>query len=240
MIAQHRVVPAEVDEVRDPPKRRLGLEDQVLVADLDVVAELLRLAAGLADPPLPKTRHPGRVLLLAHPVPDRQRDVAAVADHVDEVGLGHRALEPAHLANVDRRLVAPARLVVALGVEGEEVAQRVPGREVAMAARRLSSSAASRPKSPQRFFEEIHSAVSAASSRPSSKRLTRRTAKCVSGGIAISRMGVQHQAKRVVPERPTPTMNGAGGCVAAARADRVLSSSEQAVSLAQARRCAAS
>ena len=37
VVAQHRVVPGQLEELGDPPQLRLGVADQLLVLDLDVV-----------------------------------------------------------------------------------------------------------------------------------------------------------------------------------------------------------
>ena len=48
---------------------------------------------------------------------------------MDEPGLGKRPRDPRHRAHVARRLVAPARLALALGVEVVEAADGVRGRQ---------------------------------------------------------------------------------------------------------------
>ena len=60
---------------------------------------------------------------------EREGDVAAVADHVDEARLGQDALNRLGLADVAGRLVAPARLALLLGVEPVEGADRLGGGE---------------------------------------------------------------------------------------------------------------
>ena len=91
--------------------------------------EALRLLAGAGDPPHPALGDPVDRMLLDGPVADRQRDVAAVADHVHEAGLGERPLDPPHALHVDRGLLAPARLADPLRVGRVERAQGVAGVE---------------------------------------------------------------------------------------------------------------
>ena len=112
MVGQHRVVPGQLDELADLAQHRLGVEDQVLVADLDVVVELRRVLARLGDLLLPAAGDVAGGQLAHRAVEDRERDVAAVADHVHEARLGHRPLDQLHLLHVGRRLLAPARLAL--------------------------------------------------------------------------------------------------------------------------------
>ena len=83
-------------------QRRLGVRHQVLVADLQVLAEAAGLSARAfwmrlrhlrADArPGTGSRWPRSTIALVA----RERDVAPVADHVDEARLGQDALDPAH------------------------------------------------------------------------------------------------------------------------------------------------
>ena len=118
------------------PKRGLGVGDQVLVADLEVLAEVRAVRAGLFDPLRHRraeraagsgSRWPRSIDALVV----RERHVAAVADHVDESRLGQDALDPAHRLDVGRRLVAPALLALLLRVELVEGAKRVGAVEAA-------------------------------------------------------------------------------------------------------------
>ena len=102
----------------------LGVRDHVLVTDLEVVLDLVRVDPRLDDPLAPPPRHLARRHRVLAPLRDprvlRQAGVAAVADHVDEARLGKRVLDLLHLADVVRRLVAPAALAVLFGVEPVE------------------------------------------------------------------------------------------------------------------------
>ena len=54
VVVEHRRVEVELDQLADPPQRRLGVGDQVLVAQLEVAAaQPPRLLAGALDPPPP-------------------------------------------------------------------------------------------------------------------------------------------------------------------------------------------
>src|SRR5439155_3798732 len=104
-------------ELADGAKHLLGVEHEVLEANLEVMVELRRLSLRIADRPLPvASRLADRVRaeVARH---DREGHVAPVADDVDEAGLRQHALELLHLLHVTRGLVAPARLALARGVE---------------------------------------------------------------------------------------------------------------------------
>ena len=124
VVREHHRVELELDEVADRAQRALGVEDQVLVAQLEVVVQLRARALGAADPAPPVPRHPRhRRRVLERPLDARHRDVATVTDQVDEARLGQRLLDRLHLVDVVRRLLAPARLALLLGVELVERAQ---------------------------------------------------------------------------------------------------------------------
>ncbi len=118
VVGEHPLLEGKVDELADRPQGDLGVEDQVLVPELEVMLELSSRALGAADPALPVAgdpRHRGRVLQRA--LDPRHRDVAPIADQVDESGLRKDGLDLAHLVDVVRCLVTPARLALLLGVE---------------------------------------------------------------------------------------------------------------------------
>jgi hypothetical protein len=88
VIVEHRRLEGEVDELAHAPQRRLGVEDQVLEADLEIVVQPGRLLARSVDPPPPvlrRLRHRIRPPLEAE---QRDRHVAPVADQMHEAGLG--------------------------------------------------------------------------------------------------------------------------------------------------------
>ncbi len=125
VVAEHRVVPGQLEEIGDAAQLRLGVANELLVLDLDVVVELVAVGAralDLANPALGDGLHGRRVL--EDPLEPGERGVAPVADHVDEARLGDPALDLLHPLDVVRRLVAPARLALALCVELEEGADR--------------------------------------------------------------------------------------------------------------------
>ncbi len=123
VVEHHRVV-VEAHEVADPAQRRLGVDDEVLEAGLHVVVKVGADPPRALDPAAPAARGVLDRRRLVHAVQARQAHVAAVADQVDEVRLGEQSLDPAHRLHVDGGLVAPARLVVAVGVAAVEGAQR--------------------------------------------------------------------------------------------------------------------
>ncbi len=213
MVVEHRVVPVKLDELADPPQRRLGVEDQVLVADLGVVLELRRCVARLLDLPLPSLRHVGRGELADRPVEDRQGHVAPVADHVDEARLRQRPLDLLHLPDVVGRLLAPARLALARRVGLVEGAKRLARGELAapLLESRPSISMSVKSKSPHSradFMAPSTSAGVVLSVRL--KVLITSGTKCVSGGIVSSGCESSIIRSSVVPERFIPTTNGAG------------------------------
>jgi hypothetical protein len=124
VVLEHRVVEGQLGELADLGEGRLRLEDQVLVADLEVVLEPGGVAARLRHLLLPASGHCGDGEVLDGAVQNRERDIAAVADHVDEAGLGEHPLDRPHPAHVARGLVAVSRFLLELGVELEEGADR--------------------------------------------------------------------------------------------------------------------
>ena len=130
VVGEHALVPRQLDELAHRAKRRLRVENQVLVADLEVVAKLLTLGPRVEDPPLPSPRHlRHRGGIAQRPAGTRQRDVSSVPDQVNEPRLADHILDLAHVLDVDRRLVAPPRLALALRVELEQGASRGCGVE---------------------------------------------------------------------------------------------------------------
>jgi hypothetical protein len=89
-VSQHRRFEVELDEVADPAQLRLRIGNQILVAQLQVPA--LQPARGIScvlDAPAPEVRGLGHRLVGTHaPRSPRECDVAAVADQVNEAGLG--------------------------------------------------------------------------------------------------------------------------------------------------------
>src|SRR5262249_24385813 len=112
-----------------PPQGRLGVDDQVLVADLEIVVELRRRVARLLDLPLPALADVGGVEVADGAVEHRQPDVVAVADDVDEPRLTERRLDLPHPADVARGLPPPTRLPLALRVGLVEGAQGLTRRQ---------------------------------------------------------------------------------------------------------------
>ena len=131
MVAEHPGVVGKLDELADPPQGCLGLADEVLVADLEVVVEIGRVQPRRLDPSPPAFGDLAdrRLLAVERALGLAQGDVAAIADQVDEARLGQGALDPRHRSHVARRLVAPARLALLLGVEVVEDSDRVGGIE---------------------------------------------------------------------------------------------------------------
>ena len=121
--AEHRRIPVQLDQLADPPQRRLGVAHQVLVSHLDAALEPGRLVAGLEHRVPPDAGAPSRPPAVADA--GGERDVAAVADHVDEAGLGQQRADQPQRVHVPRGLVAPAGLALSLGVEPVEGAQGV-------------------------------------------------------------------------------------------------------------------
>ena len=79
------------------------------------MGDLATVPLGAADPPRPGLGDLAggrRVLVAERPLPARERDVAAVADHVDEPRLRQRPLDLDHALDVGRRLLAVARLAL--------------------------------------------------------------------------------------------------------------------------------
>ena len=127
VVVEHRRVEVELDQVADLAECSLGVADEILEVDLVVVLDLRCHTAGLGDPLDPER---GRLLVgLRPPVHPHvgEGDVAPVADDVDEARLGESALDPDHLLDVAGRLVAVARLALALGVFEVEGADHVGG-----------------------------------------------------------------------------------------------------------------
>ena len=82
------------------PQLRLGIGDEVLVAQLHVAAieRSRRLLARILDPAPPEIRRLGHRLVGAHPAgAPRERDVAAVANQVDEPRLGQHRGDRIHV-----------------------------------------------------------------------------------------------------------------------------------------------
>lgn len=120
-MAFQRLVVRQLDELADALQRLARVQDQRLVADLQVVGVPQSRAPRTqnAPPPVGRLRlhlAPGRE---PHPA-QRERHVAPVADEVDEARLGKHAPDGIHLQAVERRLVAPARLAEALRVQPVE------------------------------------------------------------------------------------------------------------------------
>src|SRR5262249_14229365 len=90
IVAEHRGIELELDELTDAPQLRLRIGDQVLVAKLEIMAvEPARLRAGVLDAAAPEGRRLRHRLVRPHAAPaPRERDVAPVSDQVDEAGLG--------------------------------------------------------------------------------------------------------------------------------------------------------
>ena len=122
VVVEHRVVPGQLDQFADMPQLLRRARYEILVTDLDVRVrrEARSVPTCLADPCIPQAR---RLLDRLRPKPEpsvRERHGAAVADHVDEPGLGNVSGDQRHVEDVRRRLVAPPRLVANLRVEAVE------------------------------------------------------------------------------------------------------------------------
>ena len=132
----------------------------------------------------------------------RQGDVAAVADQVDEVRLGQRALDPLRLPGVGRGLVAPAGLALLSGIGLVERAGGVArGQRIVLAPSGARTCSGSRSMSPQRGMagDQLRSLAREAR-RPRPPPSTQRS-KCVNSlrqevGLGRDRqlgMRVEHQ-----------------------------------------------
>ncbi len=118
VVVEHPAVPRQVDEARrsaagaararrpgprtGPPCRCRGAAAAPGAAHCPAPRPTLPPPPGVARPP-------------AH-LAQRQGDVAAVADQMDEVRLGQGTLDPPRLPRVRRRLVAPAGLALLSGI----------------------------------------------------------------------------------------------------------------------------
>ncbi len=160
VVAEHRRIEVELDELADPPQLPLGVEHEVLELDLHVVAEVGLLGAAAEHPAAPALGGGLDRLRAEALLEDRERDVAAVADQVDEARLRQVQLDLAHVLDVARRLVTPARRpAVLLAIDLEELAHRRGTVELAPRlehAPALESSSGSIWKSPQRRCEVEH------------------------------------------------------------------------------------
>ncbi len=181
-------VERHLDELADPPQLALGLEDEVLELHLDVVAEVGRLGAPAVDAAAPLLRR--RLDRLRPPalLEDRERDVAAVADQVDESRLGQIALDLPHRLHVAGGLVAPAGAVLALlvGVQVKKARTASGPLSGSICAQRAASSPGSIVKSPQRRCEVSSSSICSRLAPCFSRAEISSGMKWVSEGIAIS------------------------------------------------------
>ena len=136
VVVEHRRVELKLDELADLSKDGRGIGDQVLVAKLEVVRDLVALGTGALDPALPRlglVAGRGRLAAaLDRPGTAGDRDVPPVADQVDEPRLvAEHSADLGDRLDVDGRLVAPARLFMrrgVRGVEGADCAGRIAGR----------------------------------------------------------------------------------------------------------------
>jgi hypothetical protein len=126
VVLEHARLERQSEEGADVPQARLGLGDEVLVAELQISAtscgsaELpgaphfpVPLAREVADAARPRPVEPGTP---AH-VEERKRRVTAVADDVDVLRARKHAVQGLEVLHVRRRLVAEARFSVRLRVQ---------------------------------------------------------------------------------------------------------------------------
>src|SRR5690606_19471405 len=99
------------------------------VALLEVVLDALRAPPGRLDARLPALGVLADRRWIGRAAPAGDRHVAAVADDVDEAGLGQGLRDAQQALAVTGRLVAPARLAETLGVGLVESAQSRAGIE---------------------------------------------------------------------------------------------------------------
>src|SRR5437762_2307267 len=112
---------------------RLG--DEILVPELEVATSGVPTEPprreDLRAPPRRELRHgsrlcPGLAREALRQLEERKRGVAPVADQVHPDRVREETLEQRELLHVERRLVAPARLSLPLGVRLEDRSDRVP------------------------------------------------------------------------------------------------------------------
>ena len=131
VVGQHHRVPVELEELGDPPQVRLGVGDEVLVAQLEVVARPCGRGAGRggsAAASVSATCDAGAGSL--SPSVRFQRESAT--SRPSRITWMNRASGIAlsilhHVPDVGGRLLAVARLALALGVDRVEGAQRRAG-----------------------------------------------------------------------------------------------------------------
>src|SRR6185437_5900212 len=111
----------EAEKRADARQLDLGMQDQILVAELVVVRD--RGAGGAADRDLLLPRGTERAVVLTRREPGlapRQHSVARIADHVHVVDLGHQRSELAHDEDVVGSLLARAALALRRGIHRVE------------------------------------------------------------------------------------------------------------------------
>ncbi len=136
-VVEHRRLPRQRGVLADAAQLALGLCDEILVAELEVAAADVRaeLPGGedLRPPPgrelRGSVRHCPRLLGEALGQREkRERGVAAVANQMNPERVREQTLEQRQVLHVERRLVAPARLSLVLGVHLEDGGDRLAGR----------------------------------------------------------------------------------------------------------------
>jgi hypothetical protein len=142
VVLEHPRLEVEVEEIADAPQLHLGLEDEVLVAKLEVARAPdppAQLGGALDfEPPLAGEGDDvsGATEVEARPAPhlhEGEGRVAAVAHEVDVLRAGESPFEQAQALHVGGRLVAEAALALRVGVAPvdrlDRVRQRGPGRQ---------------------------------------------------------------------------------------------------------------
>ena len=127
VVVEHRGLVLEIEVPAHQGEHGLGIGDQRFVVNLEVAARSERgtVAATLLDAALPAQSGFGEAIRTERHLHHRRHDVPTVADDVHEAGVGERAGEQRHRAQVARRLVAVPRLAVSRGVGGVETGDNV-------------------------------------------------------------------------------------------------------------------